>query len=53
MYPFRTVDGKGERRSVSFNVSCSRNIEQFNKWEDKEQRKNLTNGQSSKKIRRY
>ena len=53
VYPFRTVDGKGERRSVSFNVSCSRNIEQFNKWEDKEQRKNLTNGQSSKKIRRY
>ena len=25
VYPFRTVDGKGERRSVSFNVVCSRN----------------------------
>ena len=33
VYPFRTADGKGERRSVSFNVICSRNQEEFDKWE--------------------
>ena len=33
VYPFRTADGKGERRSVSFNAKCSRNQEEFDKWE--------------------
>ena len=33
VWPFRTADGKGERRSVSFNVICSRNQEEFDKWE--------------------
>ena len=28
VYPFRTADGKGERRSVSFNAICSSKIEQ-------------------------
>ena len=33
VWPFRTADGKGERRSVSFNALCSRNREEFDKWE--------------------
>ncbi len=53
VYPFRTIDGKGERRSVSFNASCGRNKEEFNKWQDNKTEKNLTNIQSSKKIKKY
>ena len=53
VYPFRTVDGKGERRSVSVNAFCGRNKEEFNKWQDNKTKKNLTNIQSSKKIRKY
>ena len=52
VYPFRTADGKGERRSVSFNASCSRNEEEFNKWQNELVEKNII-AQSSKKIRKY
>ena len=52
VYPFRTANGKGERRSVSFNVSCRRNEEEFNKWQDKQVGKPLI-AQSSKKIKKY
>ena len=48
VYPFRTADGKGERRSVSFNVICSRNQEEFDKWEKYEHGDNFL-----KKTKKY
>ena len=60
VYPFRTADGKGERRSVSFNASCGRDKEKYKEWAEKqsweneqvEKNKNLTT-QPFKKIRKY
>ena len=40
VYPFRTPDGKGERRSVSFNVVCSNKTEQDKIKKEKEGQQN-------------
>ena len=39
VYPFRTADGKGERRSVSFNVICNSDSKDLNKEKDKKIKK--------------
>ena len=40
VYPFRTPDGKGERRSVSFNVIFSSKTEQDNLKKEQEGQQN-------------
>ena len=51
VYPFRTADGKGERRSVSFNACCNRNKEEFDEWENEEHQSNFK--PPKKKVRSY
>ena len=52
VYPFRTSDGKGERRSVSFNAIFTSKSEQEALKKKKQRKLNLINP-SGKKIKKY